>query len=100
MPAYYKNTLHGFLKDNPKIVNSDLNSSYTHDGYYQLLGTQSKSWEDSLPIIYDVLAEVHQHDPSTGEWGVLLEYPLYRLRKRIDLMLIVPLGEWEKNPRL
>ena len=90
MPAYYKNTLRGFISENQKIINNDLISHYTRDGFYQLLGTQSKSWEDSLPIIYDALAELYHCDKSTGEWGLLLEYPLYRLRKRIDLMLISP----------
>lgn len=90
MPAYYKNTLHGFLQDDKRIISNDLTRSYTNDGYYQLLGTQSKSWEQSLVIIHEVLKELYQIDNSTGQWGVLLEYPLYRLRKRIDLVLASP----------
>jgi DUF2075 family protein len=88
MPAYYKNTLLGFLKENQQIIKSVLTSKYVNDGYYQLLGTQSKSWEDSLPIIYNTLNEIYHSDNGAGEWGVLLEYPLYRLRKRIDLIIV------------
>lgn len=88
MPAYYKNTLLGFLNDKSDSIIISLTSKYANDGYYQLLGTQIKSWEESLPVISDVLGNVYRDDSSTGSWGVLLEYPLYRLRKRIDLILI------------
>lgn len=88
MPAYYKNTLNGFLKDKDETILRKLTSNYANDGFYQLLGTQIKSWEESLPLIHDLIVDLHQHDSTAGTWGVLLEYPLYRLRKRIDLMLI------------
>ncbi len=88
MPAYYKNTLNGFLRDKNETILNNLTSNYANDGFYQLLGTQIKSWEESLPVIHDLLVALHQHESTTGTWGVLLEYPLYRLRKRVDLMLI------------
>ena len=88
MPAYYKNSLNGFLQDKNETILNNLTSNYANDGFYQLLGTQIKSWEASLPVINDVLVNLYQQGSNAGTWGVLLEYPLYRLRKRIDLMLI------------
>jgi hypothetical protein len=88
MPAYYQNTIHGFLNEDPKVVNNEMTTNYAQDGYYQLLGTQSKSWSDSLPIIRTTLENLKQKNDSVADWGVLLEYPLYRLRKRIDFVLI------------
>ncbi len=90
MPAYYKNTLRDFLLDDQQRINSALTSSYNRDGYYSMLVSLGKSWEASLPIIYDTLKKIYDFDERTGSWGVLLEYPLYRLRKRIDLVLISP----------
>ena len=88
MTAYYQNTLRGFLNDDPRVVNNYLTTNYAHDGYYQLLGTTNKSWTDSLPLIKASLEKLLQRNEYASEWGVLLEYPLYRLRKRIDLVLI------------
>jgi len=88
MPAYYQNTVQGFLNDDPEIVNNALTTNYANDGYYQLLGTQSKSWSDSVPIIRATLEELLQKNYLVADWGVFLEYPLYRLRKRIDFVLV------------
>lgn len=88
MAAYYQNTIAGFLKENPDRIINSLSDCYFNDGYFQLLGTQNKSWAQSLPIIQDVLSQVYQNNSNSGQWGLLLEYPLYRLRKRIDLILI------------
>ena len=92
MPAYYKNTVHGFLKENQKIINSDLTSSYTNDGYYQLLGTQSKSWEDSLPIIYEVLAEVYQYDSRQGSGVCFLNTRCTVFENVLILCLFLKIG--------
>lgn len=88
MPAYYKNSLDKFIADSNHAILGILISNYANDGYYQLLGTQNKSWEISLPMIRKVLVRILEEFPKSKNWGVLLEYPLYRLRKRIDLVLI------------
>jgi Schlafen group 3, DNA/RNA helicase domain len=86
--AYFRDSLAGFIKRDVKTLNSDLTAGHAGDGYFQLLGTQTKSWMVSLPMLRDALSEVLEAVPSASEWGVLLEYPLYRLRKRIDMVLI------------
>jgi len=88
MPAYYQNILSEFLTDTPERILGVLSSAYSKDGYYQLLGTQNKAWEDTLPILCKSLTTVLDLLPEAANWGVLLEYPLYRLRKRIDAVLI------------
>jgi len=88
LPAYYKNSLDKFIADSNHAILGILISNYANDGYYQLLGTQSKSWEVSLPMIRKVLVRILEEFPKSKNWGVLLEYPLYRLRKRIDLVLV------------
>ncbi len=88
MPAYYRATLSEFVDANPDVVGSALTSKYAADGYFQLLSTQSVSWEVSLPMLQDSLREVRCALPNAGNWGILLEYPLYRLRRRIDLVVV------------
>jgi hypothetical protein len=88
VPAYYRATLSEFVDADPTVVGSVLTSKYAADGYFQLLGTQSISWENSLPMLQRSLREVCSVTPDAGNWGVLLEYSLYRLRRRIDLVVI------------
>ena len=88
MPAYYRATLSEFVDADPTGVGSVLTSKYAADGYFQLLSTQSVSWEISLPMLQKSLRKVSCLVPDAGNWGVLLEYPLYRLRRRIDLVVI------------
>lgn len=88
MPAYYRSNLQGFLQSDREAVIGDLSRAHAADGYYQLLGTQTKSWAQSLPLIQQSLREVLEREPDAARWGVLLEYPLYRLRRRIDLVII------------
>jgi len=106
LPAYYKNAVAEFLSDNPESVNAKLSTAYAKDGYYQLLSNQIESWTDSIPIVTSTMNELLGQKTDFGDWGLLLEYPLYRLRKRIDLMLIstsriyvveFKIGAMEKN---
>lgn len=88
MPAYYHARLSEFVDEDLEKVHSILTSRHAADGYFQLLSTQSISWEVSLPIIKQALQKVLLSIPDASNWGVLLEYPLYRLRRRIDLVVI------------
>jgi len=88
MAAYFKSRLSEFVDADLSKVYASLTSRYADDGYFQLLSTQSVSWSLSLPILQQTLGRIVTRVPSACDWGVLLEYPLYRLRRRIDLVLI------------
>ena len=88
MPAYYRSSVSEFVNADPAVVGSALASKYAADGYFQLLSTQSVSWEVSIPMLQAGLREVMHRMPNAQSWGVLLEYPLYRLRRRIDLVVV------------
>jgi len=90
MPSYYRSTVREFLEDSEDAVLGSLSNQHANDGYYQLLGTQSKSWAASLPLLKNALTVLVTQLPQAADWGVLLEYPLYRLRKRIDMVLVAP----------
>src|SRR5581483_1187468 len=46
--------------------------------------TQLRAWETSIRLIRDALAAL----PDVTGWRVLLEYPLLRLGRRIDAVLL------------
>ena len=88
MPAYYANTLSDFLDDDPRRVLGELQHGYAKDRFVSQLTSQSHAWEDSIELLRDQLEPLCKSDPNCLEWGLLLEYPLYRLRQRIDAVII------------
>lgn len=88
MAAYYKSRLDEFVDADLKKVFGALSQHYAGDGYFQLLSTQSVSWQESLPVLQETIRSVLSDIPESHDWGLLLEYPLYRLRRRIDLVLL------------
>lgn len=88
MAAYYGCKVSELLNTNSAEIQSRLVSRYRVDGYFQLLSSQVLAWEESIPLIRSTLQDLVEKRPVATGWGVLLEYPLYRLRSRIDLALI------------
>ena len=90
MPAYYRATIADFVGSDPRKVVGDLQAAYARDGYKSLYTTQTESWDFAIPELQDALQDAIEQRPSAREWGILLEYPLYRLRRRIDVVILAP----------
>lgn len=57
--------------------------------HFELMSAeQYASWEDSIPRLQRALAAGMNTGPQRFAWHVILEYPLARLGKRIDCVLI------------
>src|SRR4051812_8162774 len=87
MPAFYSASVGEFLNTPPQRVIDRLSNE-------QLLrfvvnrAAQIESWEAEISLLRNVLtSEVSEAD--TLQWGILLEYPLHRLEKRIDAILLI-----------
>ncbi len=48
--------------------------------------TQLRAWEDTIALLRSALAP----EPHTGAWHLLLEYPMLRLGRRADAILLTP----------
>lgn len=88
MPAYYGSKISDLLNSDSAEIHSSLVSHYRKDGYFQMMSSQGLAWEESIPLIRSTLQDLVKKQPGSAGWGVMLEYPLYRLRSRIDLVLI------------
>jgi hypothetical protein len=92
MPAYYRNSVVGFLNDeNDKII-SRLISSYTNDGFLSQYTSASIAWTVTLSALRQELKQLLDLSINTASWQLLLEFPLYRLRRRIDAVILSPNG--------
>ena len=88
MPAYVSANLASFLAKPPASVIGQLQSAYARDGFVSQYTSQSRAWSDSVPLIQSQLALVVVDHPAAAHWKVHLEFPLYRLRKRVDLVVL------------
>lgn len=82
-------SLPAFLDASPSALLGELERGYTRDGFATLYSQQTKAWDALLPLLQ---AQLRSCLPNGGTWSVLLEFPLYRLRKRIDAVILT--GDW------
>ena len=85
MPAYIRLPLPEFIDADVNALLGRLESNYATDGYASQYTKQTAAWFTVLPILQDELRRLPS-DSST--WTILLEFPLYRLRKRLDAVIL------------
>lgn len=79
MPGKYKNTISSFLNDSRESVLGFLAIGVTN---HQLLIQQRTSWDHQIVFLKSALKNL----PS--DWFLILEYPIPRRAKRIDVVII------------
>jgi hypothetical protein len=88
MAEYYKSLVKDFLAEDDDSILSALHISYANDGYSSQYTSATKAWALSLRCIREEMCRLVNADPEISNWAIVLEYPLYRLRIRIDLVLL------------
>jgi DUF2075 family protein len=88
MPAYVTRTLSEFVSESPDVLSGELNRAYARDGFASQYTSQTRAWGASIPAMQDHLRTLQANVETAGNWRVLLELPLYRLRRRIDLLVL------------
>ena len=89
MPAYYRDTVASFLATDPAVIRANLSSAYAADGFVQQYTSQVIAWDQAVEMLQAECRRVVQELPEAANWGIVLEYPLYRIRKRIDVVFLV-----------
>lgn len=92
MPAYFRSSVREFLATDDQIILATLASQYASDGYVSQYTSATVAWELTLPALKRELQLLAAKAPGTDLWQLMLEYPLYRLRRRIDAALLTPSG--------
>jgi hypothetical protein len=83
MGAYYRAAVAEFLQAEPRVLLGELTQAQT--------GTtreQRRAWEEELALLQASLRRVCTSTPGSGGWGLLLEYQMYRLQRRLDAVLL------------
>ena len=90
MPAYIDQTVRDFLGTPNESILANLHGAYAADGFVSQYTSQTIAWENTLDPLKHALKAAARAHPSIRDWTVLLELPLYRLRRRVDLVLVAP----------
>lgn len=88
MAAYYRSHLAEFIAEKPQAIIGRLNIKYAEDGFAQTYLTQARAWADLVPLLQSELRKLVKEVPGAGSWAVLMEFPLYRLQRRIDIVVL------------
>ncbi len=87
MSAPYSARVHAFLQDDPQRIVERLCLDQARS--FRINEPQQiRAWEDSIALLRRVLLVLHE----AAEWRLILEFPIRRLGRRIDAMLITPRG--------
>src|SRR5436305_5858762 len=89
MPAYAKFTFCEFVEEDPAKVVGCLQQAYAADGFATQYTRQTKAWARIIPGLQQTFCKSLRIRPDQGGATILLEYPLYRLRRRIDVVLLI-----------
>lgn len=90
MAEYFSSTVKEFLGHSVESIQTKLHTSYAEDGFSSQYTTATKAWASTLKCLNRDLINLTKLIPAAESWGLILEYPLYRLRIRLDLVLLSP----------
>jgi hypothetical protein len=87
--AFYASSVPEFLERQPEFVVGRLTARAGESGLFQQVHTQTSSWLQEIQILQQVLKELNAL-VNAAAWSILLEYPIPRRAKRIDVVLLLP----------
>lgn len=90
MKAYFSSDIARFVRTSADEICATLHSKYAADGFSSQYTSQTEAWNITLPKLQEELRILLTLHPGSQDWPILLEYPLYRLRRRIDVLILVP----------
>lgn len=87
MGAYFKGSLPDFCNASPAAIVGGLSArliqNYAGDHQQQL-----KAWREQVTVLQAAGTRLMAEHPLTALWGILLEFPLLRLQRRLDSVAI------------
>jgi hypothetical protein len=90
MAEYFQSSVKDFLTKSADTIQSSLHNAYAADGFNSQYTAATKAWALTLEHLSDQLSRLVETQPDAKDWGLVLEYPLYRLRIRLDLVILSP----------
>jgi hypothetical protein len=88
MPAYYRAPLHTFIQESASSILGQL-AVANGDARFPLAPEAIEAWRLQLPTLVNGCLDLMAAVPDAVEYEILLEYPIPRVGKRIDAVLLM-----------
>ena len=88
MPAYYRAPLRRFVQESASSILGDL-AVANGDARFPLAPEAIDAWRLQLPTLMNGCAKLLAAVPAAADYELLLEYPIPRVGKRIDAVLLM-----------
>ena len=88
MPAYYRAPLRQFVRESPSSILGEL-AVANGEARFPLAPEAIEAWKLQLPTLMNGCAELIAAVPAAADYELLLEYPIPRVGKRIDAVLLM-----------
>lgn len=88
MPAFYRATIGEFLSTSESELVGVLSTAHAQSGFEKQRSSQTLAWASDIVRLQSALeAAAHASTTITG-WTILLEFPIPKKEKRIDVVLL------------
>jgi hypothetical protein len=88
MPAFYRASVAEFIHTSDSEITGRLASAYAHSGFSSQRTSQTRAWEADLASLRSAFDVVVAQNSRAMTWALLLEFPIPRKEKRIDVVLL------------
>jgi hypothetical protein len=88
MPAYYARTVGEFLSESGSSILGTLAQANSAAKFLQLESAAIEAWQSQFELLRKCLSKITESVPGSRQWGLLLEFPIPRRQRRIDLVLL------------
>lgn len=85
MPAYYARSVGEFLKDTDASILGVLADANAEANFLQLESAAIEAWNQQFSVLREALSKT---PPDSSQWRLLLEFPIPRRQRRIDVVLL------------
>ncbi|MBZ5649299.1 MAG: DUF2075 domain-containing protein [Acidobacteriia bacterium] len=88
MPAYYARHVGEFLSESDTSILGVLAQANSEAKFLQLESAAIEAWRSQFDILRGTLSTITESVSGSWGWGLLLEFPIPRRQRRIDLVLL------------
>lgn len=88
MGAHFKSSLYEFERMACDEIVGALTRGSADEGFFANINKQTDAWVSEVCMLKEVCCQLQKEESDSGEWCILLEYPLLRLEKCIDVILL------------
>ena len=88
MPAFYRASVAEFLHVSESDLTGRLSTEYARSGFQSQRTSQTVAWIADIVRLHSILADLINKNAAAADWSILLEFPIPRKEKRVDVVLL------------